>query len=258
MTFLNNMSIPLKVVDIYEEKLFNRLSTSIMDQYNSRELKDGVQSHLNLLDEKQDKGSGADPLSLTDGGDEIKKIVRREMVKYCEDLGADKRFVYQKLNSDYGISWWNVLENKKDWYPIHDHRNWFVSAVLYVKVNINQQPTRFKSPLTGLMDSWFRPAGRMFGVGTNCAQEYDHFGTSGQLLIFPPWLDHSVPPIMPKEIASVLENSKLPGVDGAKARYQKAINGKTPVRRNISNSSILCDDKDEQENEPRISIAFNF
>jgi hypothetical protein len=63
---------------------------------------------------------------------------------------------------------------------------------------------------------------------------------------------------MPKEIASVLENSKLPGVDGAKARYQKAINGKTPVRRNISNSSILCDDKDEQENEPRISIAFNF
>lgn len=246
MAFLNKMTIPIKVVDIYDKALFERLDQSIMEQFNAREHKDGIQQHLNLLDEKKEKGAGADPLSRTDGGNEIKEIARREMVQYCEDLGADKKFVYQKLNSTTGISWWNVLERKEDWYPMHDHRNWFVSAVLYVNVNPNHQPTRFKSPLAGLMDSWFRPASRFFGEGTDSLQEFDYFGASGHLLIFPPWLDHSVPPIMPNDIASVLENSKLPG-----------LKGKLPVRRNISNSTILVDDNKEKES-PRVTIAFNF
>lgn len=245
--YLDCLGIPIKVVDLYDKELFDRLEKSILEQFYKREHKEGIQQHLNLLDEKREKGTYADPLSRTDGGDTIKKIVRGEMVKYCEDLGADKKFTYQKLNSDSGISWWNVLESKEDWYPVHDHRNWFVSAVLYVKANTDQQPTRFKSPLAGLMDSWFRPAGRLFGEGTKCAQEYDYFGVTGQLIIFPPWLDHSVPPIMPNEIAEVLKNSKLPG-----------LKGKIPVRRSISNSSILCDDKIETDNEPRITIAFNF
>jgi hypothetical protein len=257
MSYIDEMTIPIKKVNIYEKDLFNKLTDSILNEFNARD-EQGINKHLNLLDEKKAKGFAADGLAGIKGSEEIKKIVRQEMVQYCTDLGADARFAYQKLNSSSGINWWNVMPRQSDWYPIHDHRNWFVSAVLYVRVNPNHQPTSFRSPLSGLMDSWFRPAGRIFGKDTKSHQEYEHYGTSGDLLIFPPWLDHSVPPILADNIADVVKNSKLPGVRGrvaesANSSYLLGASLPEAAREDLSKEVA-----NNSEDNPRVTIAFNF
>lgn len=259
MAYFNEMTIPVKQVNIYDKPLFDRITSSILNEFNSRE-EEGFNKHLSLLEEKGKHGFAADGLVNIDGGEEIKKLVRQEMVQYCKDLGANEKFVYQKLNSTTGMNWWNVLARKEDWYPIHDHRNWFVSAVLYIQVNPGHQPTSFRSPLSGLMDSWFRPAGRVFGKDTKSCQEYEYYGTTGDLIIFPPWLDHSVPPILPDKVADVVMNSKLPGVRGRITSRESSnaaflvgavLPESTRAQLQDTISSASGDD-------PRITVAFNF
>ena len=83
---------------------------------------------------------------------------------------------------------WANINRYKDFNIPHVHRDALFSGVYYVSVQEESRITfRHPSPIYGY--AWNK-----LDFGEHFSDSYDHFAKNGELLIFPSWLAHYVPP----------------------------------------------------------------
>lgn len=85
-------------------------------------------------------------------------------------------------------AWWNLYgaDNHHCW---HAHSNALFAGSYYVYMDELSVPIEFKNPLESLIYSWHPK----FGLGTRWAQNLSLTTTTSDLLMWPAWMDHSVP-----------------------------------------------------------------
>jgi len=96
---------------------------------------------------------------------------------------------HYKINNRIGLSQiWININRFKDFNIPHIHRDAVFSGVYYVNVQEESRINfRHPSPLYGY--AWSK-----LDFGEHFADSYDHWPKNGELLIFPSWLTHYVPP----------------------------------------------------------------
>lgn len=186
-------NIPILKRNVYDKELFDRAEKSILEMY---EVSDHTQRVPGLQAGKKqysDRASNklGDPLNGVDGIDELLELVKQTGLEYLESLGATKKVLYEKSQYWKMFGWWNVLD-QDGWYPWHDHKKCLISAVIYIRCEDGHAPIKFKSPMHALIENWF-DCGRAFAKDTEFAQERTVYCNTGDVLIFPSWLDHGVP-----------------------------------------------------------------
>ena len=85
-------------------------------------------------------------------------------------------------------AWWNLYEQGTH-HCWHSHSNVRASGTYYVYTDKNTVPIEFKSPIESLIKSW----DPTFGVGTRWSQENKIYPEPGDILIWPPFVEHQVP-----------------------------------------------------------------
>ncbi len=83
---------------------------------------------------------------------------------------------------------WASTLLQADRFEMHQHANSFLSGAFYLEVNADAQPLRFRDP---------RPQARTLDIPVDAKlrinrRYYDIDASSGQLLLFPSWLEHRV------------------------------------------------------------------
>lgn len=114
--------------------------------------------------------------------------LRQQIVDNCLQL---YRILIPKIKPPETVrvnAWWNLYgyNNHHCW---HAHGNSLFAGTYYVHMDELSVPLEFKSPLESLINSW-QPG---FGNDTRWAQAVKVHAATGDLLIWPGWIDHSVP-----------------------------------------------------------------
>lgn len=126
---------------------------------------------------------------------ETKKLMNSIFIK-LENIVEGLSLVGYKLDIDSLQCWINI--NGEGNYNIqHNHPRAFLSGVYYVKVSENGPNISFHHPNT-LQKFWWQEYGRSSGSGPESFACIEYFPEPGKLIIFPPWLEHSVGPNMNK------------------------------------------------------------
>ncbi len=86
------------------------------------------------------------------------------------------------------LAWWNLYgaDNHHCW---HSHPNSLFSGTYYVYMDEKSVPIEFRSPIGSLIQSW----NCMFGLNTRWVQGVKIKPETNDILMWPSWLDHSVP-----------------------------------------------------------------
>lgn len=110
-------------------------------------------------------------------------------------LTTARKYIMQTTTQDYSRTsklrvhaWWNLYEQGTH-HCWHSHANVRASGTYFVYTDNNTVPIEFKSPLEPLIRAW-EPT---FGAGTRWAQEKKIYPEPGDLLIWPPFIEHQVP-----------------------------------------------------------------
>jgi uncharacterized protein (TIGR02466 family) len=85
---------------------------------------------------------------------------------------------------------WASTLVQDDRFEMHQHANSFLSGAFYLELSPAAKPVRFRDP---------RPQARTLDIGVDAElrinrRYYEIEATSGQLVLFPSWLEHRVPP----------------------------------------------------------------
>lgn len=191
--YQNLFALPVLVRNRYDEELFTKAEASILGMYEHADKSlrvPGLQAGRKEQSERATNKLG-DPLNGIEGIDKILDLVKEVGLEYLESMGATKKFLYEKSQYWKSFGWWNVLEGD-GWYPWHDHRKCLLSAVVYIRCEEGHAPIKFKSPMLALIENWF-DCGRYFAKDSEYMQERTLYCKTGDILIFPSWLDHGVP-----------------------------------------------------------------
>lgn len=92
-------------------------------------------------------------------------------------------------------AWWNIYHRgiSHNW---HHHPRALLSGTYYVKRPADSASIQFKSPINGLIDSWAAD----FGIDTKWAQNANISPNTGDLMLWPSWLEHQVPAINTRDV----------------------------------------------------------
>jgi len=119
----------------------------------------------------------------------LESAITREITNYVNYIS--KYNALKKSTEWANETWFNVLE-KSDTYAWHDHNLYFISCVYYPSEGPGNLPIIFKSPMSGIINTWW--PGPTFGRPDmdRWNQEVVIYPKKGDLIIFPSWLEHTV------------------------------------------------------------------
>lgn len=185
-------------------ELQERLATSITKIYNERAyyedenpIKGRVWRRLGLYDSKgnhisdkktgttwQEKPPGEVSMEGVDGWKELRQIVHKHAIEYFKEI-TDYPHIAQLEHYWPVQAWWSVFDEKDD-YPWHYHSQYCMIGTYYVQHEPGHAPISFRSPINALVTNTI--------PGTSKVKlEETIFPKTGDLLIWPPWLEHEVP-----------------------------------------------------------------
>lgn len=186
--YLDIFAVPVLKTTITDCDLISRVEKSILAV---RETHPDNLKISSLVKAKQEySGTFADPMNGVDGTDELIEYAKQAGLMYLEKFGASKKVLVEKKSYWKTVAWWNVFE-EGEWYPFHDHLMTTLSCVLYIRQEEYHAGLKFKHPYGSLINTWFKSTG--FGLGTNNGTEFTLKCKTGDLIVFPPWLEHGVP-----------------------------------------------------------------
>lgn len=191
--YIDLFAIPILKTHISDEKLISRAEKSILEIRKTFPDEAKISSLAMSKNSLRDGTSNKvlDPLAGVDGADELLKYAKSAGLKYLEDLGANKKTLIQKKMHWDAFGWWNVFE-EGEWYPYHDHvNNAKLSCVIYLRQEEHHTGLRMKHPVKSLISAWFRDTD--FGTNTPYAPEVNIKCKTGDVIVFPPWIEHGVP-----------------------------------------------------------------
>lgn len=119
----------------------------------------------------------------------LEKVITAEVTGYVNSISKYSRL--KKGTEWFSYTWFNVFD-KDDTYAWHEHNLYFISCVYYPTDGPGNMPIIFKSPLAGLINTWW--PGPTFGLSdiNRWNQEVVIYPKKGDLIIFPSWLEHTV------------------------------------------------------------------
>ena len=94
-----------------------------------------------------------------------------------------------KWRDSYSVqAWWNLYgsNNHHCW---HAHSSSIFAGTYYVYMDEKSVPIEFKNPIESLIYAWHPK----FGIKTRWEQNIKIYAKTGDILMWPAWLDHSVP-----------------------------------------------------------------
>lgn len=115
---------------------------------------------------------------------ELKNHIMTQAKKYCDTVFPTGKYPGLQFEN----IWWN-LYGQGNYHGRHSHGSNFLSGTFYVHMDELSAPLDFHSPIQSLIWGW----NSKFGVDTIWSQQVSVYAVAGDLLIWPPWLEHSVP-----------------------------------------------------------------
>lgn len=119
--------------------------------------------------------------------------LRDEIVRATNALNASVNMDVV-IDSSHVHAWWNVYEGQHHCWHSHGRALW--AGTFYVQMDETMQPIKFRSPIQGLVESW-SPVDSAFR-DTRWVQERTFFPEPGTILMWPSWMEHTVPELFNK------------------------------------------------------------
>lgn len=186
--YLDIFALPILKTSITDGDLISRVEKSILAVRETHP--DDLKISSLVKAKKEYSGTFSDPMSGVDGTDELVEYAKQAGLMYLEKFGASKKILVEKKSYWKSVAWWNVFE-EGEWYPFHDHHMTTLSCVVYIRQEDYHTGLKFKHPCGTLINTWFKSTG--FGLGTSNGTEFTLKCKTGDLVVFPPWLEHGVP-----------------------------------------------------------------
>lgn len=169
--------------DLFPIPLYHEKTNLPIDQYRDTILE---------LRSKQDTGKPhKDYTSFFNKGSMMAGLETEDLYetisKECNTLTSSVGIDNIRIEPYMVSAWWNVYYREHHCWHHHGTALW--AGTLYVQTPKDCQGITFKSPIEGLTKSW---ADKAFD-GTRWTQEITIHPKAGDMLMWPGWLDHTVP-----------------------------------------------------------------
>lgn len=124
----------------------------------------------------------SDPMNGVDWS-ELRGHILTQARRYTEAVFPEGKWSGLKFHK----IWWNLYD-MNNYHGRHSHGSNYLSGTYYVHMDEHSAPLEFYSPIQSLVWGW----NSKYGVGTVWAQGARVYAKTGDLLLWPPWLEHSV------------------------------------------------------------------
>lgn len=197
----NILGLPILHVKDVDTHLIPSMQKSIDALQLQKEHWDRQKSKVSVYTENGDHKFKLkqDPMEGVDGWQDLRKTIKGHVMDYLtatqpidEDFQSDQdRLLRETLDNYWHNYAWYTYFDETDSYSWHAHGQYYLVATYYVRAEEEHAPIQFKSPLSDMYTTW--------ALGTKAINlEETIQPETGDLMIWPAWLEHQIPSIQEK------------------------------------------------------------
>jgi len=126
-----------------------------------------------------------DPMEGVEARHELKKIIDVHALNYMKQFTLSQPSINALEKHWHSYAWHSTMEAEDD-YGWHAHNGYHLIATYYVRSEEEHAPIMFKNPISDLFATWL-PGGKYNSL------EHTIKPKTGDLIVWPAWLEHQVP-----------------------------------------------------------------